>query len=73
MKGENTHTRDFGDAQKIKLTRKPRRRSTIADEMRFLFVSAASVAFSNQKAGNASDALPKDGSELKQVATKKKK
>jgi hypothetical protein len=46
----------FGDAQKIKLARKLRRRSTIADEMRFFFVSVASVASSRQKAGDASDA-----------------
>jgi hypothetical protein len=30
--------------------------STIADETRFFFVSAASVALSRRKAGNASDA-----------------
>jgi hypothetical protein len=64
---------DFGETQKIKLTRKPRRRSTIADEMRLFVVSVASVASSRQKAGNASDALPKDGLKLEQVGTKKKK
>jgi hypothetical protein len=46
---------DFGETQKIQLARKPRRRSTIADEMRLFSVPVASVAFSRQKAGNASD------------------
>jgi hypothetical protein len=55
-KGQKQHVCDFGETQKIQLARKPRRRSTIADEMRLFFVSVASVAFSHQKAGNASDA-----------------
>jgi hypothetical protein len=41
--------------------------------MRFFFVSVASVASFRQKVGKASDALPKDGSNLKQDGTKKKK
>jgi hypothetical protein len=40
--------------------------------MRLFVVSVASVAFSRQKAGNASDALPKGGSNLQQLATLKK-
>jgi hypothetical protein len=54
-KGRKTHANDCGETQKIQLVRKPRRRSTIADEMRLFFVSVASVAFSRQKAGNASE------------------
>jgi hypothetical protein len=42
--------------EKFKSGEKLRRRSTIADETRFFFVSVASAAFSRQKAGNASDA-----------------
>jgi hypothetical protein len=41
--------------------------------MRLFVVSVASVAFSRQKAGNASDALSKDGSNLEQLATLKKR
>jgi hypothetical protein len=62
----------LGDAQKIKLARNPRRRSTIADEMCLFVAPVASVAFSRQKVGNASDALPKDGSNLEQLRTQKK-
>jgi hypothetical protein len=42
--------------EKLESTRNALGRSTIADEMRFFFVSVAFVAFSRQKAGNASEA-----------------
>jgi hypothetical protein len=41
--------------------------------MRLFVAPVASVAFSRQKAGNASDALPKDGSNLEQLGTLKKR
>jgi hypothetical protein len=41
--------------------------------MRLFFVSAASVAFSRQKAGNGIGREPKDRSNLRQIATLKKR
>jgi hypothetical protein len=41
--------------------------------MRLFVAPVASVAFSRQKVGNASDALPKDGSNLQRFATLKKR
>jgi hypothetical protein len=60
-----------GDTRKIQIRRNPRRRSTIADETRFFFVSVASVAFSRQKAGNASDANRKTAQSSRKFALKK--
>ncbi len=62
--------------KKLKSGEKLRRRSTIADEMRFFFVSVASVAFSRQKAGNVSDANRKTAQSSRkfaQVRAKKRK
>ncbi len=64
-----------GDARKIEIRRKLRRRSTTADEMRLFVVSVAFVGFSRQKVGNVSDANRKTAqswnkSELKKRNTK---
>jgi hypothetical protein len=69
-----THTRAIlALAQKIKLIRKPRRRSRITDEMRLFVVSVASVAFSRQKVGNASDANRRSAQTCNNFNTKKNK